>query len=75
MTVLLFWWLQLTILDVVAALYCIILEEEDLKLTLYVLLFRMFYIVIIDIVKVFAIIEECLGIGMTWGKLNRLGKL
>jgi hypothetical protein len=56
-------------------LYCIILEEEDLKLTLYVLLFRMFYIVIIDIVKVFAIIEECLGIGMTWGKLNRLGKL
>jgi len=74
-TVLLFWWLQLTILDVVAALYCIILEEEDIKLTLYVLLFRMFYIVIIDIVKVFAIIEECLGIGMTWGKLNRLGRL
>ena len=74
-TVLLFWWLQLTILDVVAALYCIILEEEDIKLTLYVLLFRMFYIVIIDIVKVFAIIEEVLGIGMTWGKLNRLGRL
>jgi biofilm PGA synthesis N-glycosyltransferase PgaC len=74
-TVLLFWWLQLTILDVVAALYCIILEEEDIKLTLYVLLFRMFYIVIIDIVKVFAIIEECFGIGMTWGKLSRLGRL
>jgi cellulose synthase/poly-beta-1,6-N-acetylglucosamine synthase-like glycosyltransferase len=74
-TVLVFWWLQLTILDIVAAVYCVTIEEEDLKLTLYVLLFRMFYIVIIDIVKVFAIIEECLGIGMTWGKLNRLGRL
>jgi hypothetical protein len=72
---LIFWWLQLTILDIVAALYCVILEEEDIKLVLYVLVFRMFYIVIMDIFKVFAIIEECLDIGMTWGSLNRLGKL
>jgi len=74
-TLLFFWWLQLTILDFIAALYCILIEDEDLKLILYVPLFRMFYITIIDLCKVFSIIEECLGLSMTWGKIIRTGKV
>ncbi|MBC3920998.1 glycosyltransferase [Undibacterium sp. CY18W] len=70
-----YWWLQLTILDIVAATYCIIVEEEDPSLIFYAVVFRLFYITIIDISKVFATIEEWRGTAMTWGKLQREGKL
>ena len=74
-TLLLFWWLQLTLLDIVSALYCIFLEDEDLTLLLYVVLFRLFYMVVVDFSKLFAVVEEFLGVGMTWGKLKRVGRL
>lgn len=70
-----YWWLQLTVLDVVAAAYCVVIEEEDPSLILYAVLFRVFYINITDISKVFASIEEWRGTAMTWGKLEREGKL
>jgi poly-beta-1,6-N-acetyl-D-glucosamine synthase len=74
-TLLFYWWLQLTMLDVIAAAYCVVIEEEAPSLILYAVLFRLFYINIIDISKVFATIEEWRGNTMTWGKLDREGKL
>ena len=74
-TLLFYWWLQLTMLDVIAAAYCVVIEEEAPSLILYSVLFRLFYINIIDISKVFATIEEWRGNTMTWGKLDREGKL
>ncbi|AGX86478.1 glycosyltransferase family 2 protein [Candidatus Symbiobacter mobilis] len=74
-SLLFFWWLQLTMLDVVAAAYCVIVEEEDPAMILYAVMFRLFYINITDISKVFATIEEWRGKSMTWGKLDREGKL
>lgn len=74
-SLLFFWWLQLTILDLVAAVYCVIIEEEQPSLIIYAVMFRLFYITIIDISKVFATIEEWRGHTMTWGKLEREGKL
>ncbi len=74
-TLLFYWWLQLTMLDVIAAAYCVVIEEEAPSLILYAVLFRLFYINIIDIAKVFASIEEWRGHTMTWGKLDREGKL
>ena len=74
-TLLFYWWLQLTVLDVVAAAYCVVIEEEDPSLIFYAAMFRLFYINIIDISKVFATIEEWRGQAMTWGKLEREGKL
>jgi poly-beta-1,6 N-acetyl-D-glucosamine synthase len=70
-----FWWLQLTLLDVIAASYCVIIEKEDPRLILYAPLFRMYYMSIIDVAKVIATIEEIKGTRMTWGKLEREGKL
>ncbi|MDD2810693.1 glycosyltransferase [Rhodoferax sp.] len=70
-----YWWLQLTVLDVVAAAYCVVIEEEDPSLILYAVFFRVFYINITDISKAFASIEEWRGAAMTWGKLEREGKL
>ncbi|MFM2051374.1 MAG: hypothetical protein RL682_1865 [Pseudomonadota bacterium] len=74
-TLLFYWWLQLTVLDIVAAAYCVIIEEEEPSLVIYAIMFRLFYINIIDIAKVFATIEEWRGNTMTWGKLEREGKL
>jgi biofilm PGA synthesis N-glycosyltransferase PgaC len=74
-TLLFYWWLQLTVLDVVAASYCVVIEEEEPSLILYAVMFRLFYINIIDVSKVFATIEEWRGHTMTWGKLEREGKL
>jgi poly-beta-1,6 N-acetyl-D-glucosamine synthase len=70
-----FWWLQLTLLDVIAASYCVIIEKEDPRLILYAPLFRLYYMSIIDVAKVIATIEELRGTRMTWGKLEREGKL
>jgi poly-beta-1,6-N-acetyl-D-glucosamine synthase len=70
-----YWWLQLTALDVIAAAYCVIIEDEDPALIYYAIMFRIFYINIIDVSKVFATIEEWRGNTMTWGKLDREGKL
>ena len=74
-TLLFYWWLQLTMLDVIAAAYCVVIEEEAPSLILYAVLFRLLYINIIDVSKVFATIEEWRGHTMTWGKLDREGKL
>lgn len=75
LSLLFFWWLQLTMLDLVAAVYCVVVEDEDPILIPYAILFRMFYISVIDVAKVLATIEEWRGTAMTWGKLQREGKL
>lgn len=74
-TLLFYWWLQLAVLDVIAAAYCVVIEEEDPSLIFYSVLFRLFYINITDVAKVLATIEEWRGAAMTWGKLEREGKL
>jgi cellulose synthase/poly-beta-1,6-N-acetylglucosamine synthase-like glycosyltransferase len=72
---LVFWWAQLTILDVAAAVYCLAMEEEDLRLALYAVFYRLFFILIIDVCKVMATLEEFAGRQMTWGKLERKGRI
>jgi len=70
---LVYWWLSLTILDLIAALYCVAVEKEEARLVFYSLFYRLFFILIVDVCKTFATIEEFLGFGMTWGKLERIG--
>ena len=70
-----FWWAGLAILDMTSALYCIAAEKEEFRLIFYAIIYRMFFILMIDICKAMSTIEEFLGIEMTWGKLERLGTL
>ncbi len=70
-----FWWTQLTILDMAAALFCVAIEEEDLKLAFYAIYYRVFFILVIDVCKVMATIEELMGRDMNWGKLERKGRI
>jgi biofilm PGA synthesis N-glycosyltransferase PgaC len=69
------WWLQLTLLDAIGALFSAAAEKEDLRLVPYSLVYRMSYILLIDICKVLATFEEIAGVRMGWGKLERLGRL
>jgi cellulose synthase/poly-beta-1,6-N-acetylglucosamine synthase-like glycosyltransferase len=70
-----YWWMLLTMLDVAAALHTVGMEEEDLGLVPYAVVYRFVFIVMIDVAKLFAIVEELARVDMTWGKLERAGRL
>ncbi len=69
------WWAQLTVLDLVAALYCIVVEEERLTLVPYAILYRLFFALALDVCKLAAAVEELFAVEMTWGKLERKGRI
>src|SRR5688572_27047704 len=70
-----YWWILLTLLDVAAALHTVAMEEEELSLVPYAVLYRFFFIALIDVAKLFASAEEFLNVRMTWGKLERAGRI
>lgn len=69
---LLYWWVLLTLLDLVAAFVTISMEEEDLWLVPFAVIYRFFFILFLDVVKTFAALEELLRLGMGWEKLRRV---
>ncbi len=70
-----YWWILFTVLDTAGAVYCLLITKEKLSLALYAIYYRIFFISIINIAKIFATIEEWFNIKMDWGKLERKGKL
>jgi len=70
-----YWWALLTMLDVAAALYAVGMEGEDLRLVPYAVAYRFFFIAMIDVAKLFATAEEVARVRMTWGKLERAGRI
>jgi poly-beta-1,6 N-acetyl-D-glucosamine synthase len=73
--IIIFWWIQLTLLDMIAALHCVLLEKESLVYVPYAIIYRFFFILIIDVCKVLATIEEMLGVEMVWGHIERMGRI
>jgi poly-beta-1,6 N-acetyl-D-glucosamine synthase len=69
------WWAQLTVLDLAAALYCVVVEEERLSLVPYAIFYRAFFALTIDVAKLFATFEEMFKLRMDWGKLDRIGRI
>jgi biofilm PGA synthesis N-glycosyltransferase PgaC len=69
------WWILLTILDILIAIHAILMEREDIGLAIYAVFYRSFYILIIDVTKLFATLEELVGLDMSWGKLARKGRI
>lgn len=68
-----FWWVGIALLDMMSAVYCVAAEKEDFRLIPYAFIYRIFFVVVIDITKAMATLEEFLGIKMDWGKLDRIG--
>lgn len=69
------WWLQLTLLDMVGALFSVAMEREDFRLVPLAVVYRVSYILLIDVAKCLATLEELVGVSMAWGKLERVGRL
>jgi cellulose synthase/poly-beta-1,6-N-acetylglucosamine synthase-like glycosyltransferase len=69
---LLYWWILLTLLDLVAALVTVSMEEESLSLVPLAIVYRFFFILFLDVTKAFAAVEEAFSLGMEWGKLRRI---
>src|SRR3989339_58926 len=67
------WWIGISVLDLMAAVYCIAAEKEEFRLVPYAIIYRVVFILLIDVTKAMATVEEFLGIRMTWGKLERAG--
>ena len=67
------WWVGIAVLDMMAAVYCIAAEKEEFRLVPYAIVYRVVFILLIDVTKAMATVEEFLGIRMTWGKLERTG--
>lgn len=74
-TMLIYWWIIFTVLDIAASLYCVSVTKERMGLVLYALYYRIFFINVINIAKVLASIEEFFGVQMNWGKLERKGRI
>ena len=69
---LLYWWILLTLLDLVMALVTVSMEEESLRLVPYAIVYRFFFILFLDVTKTFATVEEAFNLGMEWDKLRRI---
>ena len=67
-----YWMVLLTLLDLVAALVTVSMEEEELRLVPVALMYRFVFILFLDVVKMFATAEELFRLDMGWGKLERL---
>jgi biofilm PGA synthesis N-glycosyltransferase PgaC len=67
-----YWIILLTLLDLVAALVTVSMEEESLALVPMALIYRFVFILFLDVVKTFATIEELFRLEMGWGKLERV---
>jgi len=74
-TLLILWWLLLIMLDISSTLLTLAMEEEDLSLLPYTLVYRTFFSLAVDVCKLAATVEEVLGVGMDWGKLARAGRI
>lgn len=69
---LLYWWILLTLLDLVAAFVTVSMEEESLGLVPYAVIYRFFFILFMDVTKTFAALEELFNLSMGWEKLRRV---
>jgi len=72
---LLFWWIMFTVLDIAGAIYCLLITKEKLSLAAYSTVYRLAFITVINIAKIFGTIEEWFNIEMSWGKLERKGRI
>jgi cellulose synthase/poly-beta-1,6-N-acetylglucosamine synthase-like glycosyltransferase len=81
------WWFSLTFLDFSTACFAYASDKksenhtyQNKKITFFylpflVLLYRLYYLLLIDTVKVFAFLEEILNLEMSWQRIKITGKL
>ena len=69
------WWVQLTLLDMVIAVFCVALEKEDLKLAFLALPYRLYFVPLVDCMRFFSWLDELYQVRMGWMRLERVGRI
>ena len=66
---------QLTVIDAVIAAYCLAAEGEDLRLMLQVVVYRVFFVPFVDVVRALAWVDELFSVPMSWLRQERTGRI
>ncbi len=69
------WWVQLTVLDMVIALFCVAVEKEDLRLAFLALPYRLYFVPLVDCMRFFSWVDELYQVKMGWMRLERVGRI
>ena len=64
-----------SLVEIAVALLSVAVEQESLALVPMAVVYRFFYMFIVDVIKLLASLEEFLKLDMTWGKLDRTGSV
>lgn len=72
--VVIYWWLQLLVLECAVVAFCVAVEDEHPAFVLLTPVFRAFYMIALDIARLLATLEEFKGVAMGWDKVARLGR-
>ena len=73
--VVVYWWLQLLVLECAVVAFCVAVEDEHPAYVLLTPVYRAFYMVALDMARLLATFEEFKGVAMSWDKVARLGRL
>jgi cellulose synthase/poly-beta-1,6-N-acetylglucosamine synthase-like glycosyltransferase len=71
----LYFWGMLLALDTATTLYCLAIDDKPVVYALLAPIERMMFTIVLDVCRVLASIEEVFGIEMSWGKLERKGRV
>jgi cellulose synthase/poly-beta-1,6-N-acetylglucosamine synthase-like glycosyltransferase len=70
-----YFWIMLVVLDTATTLYCLAIDQKNLLYALLAPVERMVFTILLDVCRVLASVEELFGIQMSWGKLDRKGRV
>jgi hypothetical protein len=68
-----FWLFVLVFLDLAVLIVTLVDKRWPLSLIWYTMISRFTYGLFHDVIRILSSIDEFLGIGMSWGKLDRIG--
>jgi poly-beta-1,6-N-acetyl-D-glucosamine synthase len=71
----LYFWVMLVALDTATTLYCLAIDGKNVLYAFLAPIERMMFTIVLDVCRGLASIEELFGIQMSWGKLDRKGKI
>lgn len=71
----LYFWVMLVALDTATTLYCLAIEGKNVLYALLAPVERMMFTIVLDVCRALASLEEVFGIEMSWGKLDRKGRV
>jgi hypothetical protein len=62
-------------MDFAASVLCLMMEREPLRWAMLSIPYRFVFVTMTDVCKLLASFEEVFSVQMTWGKLERVGRI